>query len=150
MGRVSLEAKIHEEAKYLIAELDSIGGKPLDLALHTPKAVSNIISSIIYGSRFDYEDEVFKANVKALDQSVRKQSLVGMVQFLPFLEFLPKVLPIDKQLAKNVKMRDDYAEEQINTHKDTFDPECARDYIDAYMIHMNEMKRNGVDTTFSG
>ena len=40
--------------------MDNQEAKPFDPALLLPKAVSNIISSIIYGSRFDYEDPVFK------------------------------------------------------------------------------------------
>ena len=63
MGKVSLEAKIHEEASYLLAEVATENGRPFDVRKHLPKAVSNIICSIIYGSRFDYNDEVFKVNI---------------------------------------------------------------------------------------
>ena len=41
-------------------EIDKMNGKPFDPAPIIPKAVSNIVSSIIFGSRFDYEDPVFK------------------------------------------------------------------------------------------
>ncbi len=100
--------------------------------------------------RFDYQDEVFKANIDALDQSVRNQSLLGMIQFMPFLEFLPKIMPKDAMLLKNVKMRDDYALEQLQKHKDTFDADNPRDFIDAYLARMSKCKSKGEHTSFDG
>ncbi len=105
---------------------------------------------ICFHFRFDYQDEVFKANIDALDQSVRNQSLLSMIQFIPFLEFLPKIVPKDQMLMKNVKMRDDYAKEQLRKHQDTFDAENPRDFIDAYLARMTQSKRRGEATTFEG
>ena len=65
MGKVSLEAKIQEEATILLNMFSAENGKPFDVRKHLPKAVSNIICSIIYGSRFDYNDAVFQANIQA-------------------------------------------------------------------------------------
>ena len=150
MGKVSLEAKIHEEARILIAELANHDNAPIDVAKFVPKSVSNIICSIIYGTRFDYNDEYFQTALAALDQSSRKQTLIGMIQFFPLLEFLPKVLPKDKMLMKNVRMREDYAEQQIMSHRQTFDPANPRDFIDAYLERMLTLQRRGEPTSFEG
>lgn len=64
MGKVSLEAKIHEEASVLLGMFSAENEKPFDVRKHLPKAISNIICSIIYGSRFDYSDPVFQANIQ--------------------------------------------------------------------------------------
>ncbi len=64
MGKVSLEAKVHEETRILLEEIRKEDGRPFDVRNHLPKAVSNIICSIIYGSRFEYNDPVFEANIK--------------------------------------------------------------------------------------
>ena len=150
MGKISLESKILEEARTLIAELARHDSAPVDFGAYVPKTVSNIICSIIYGSRFDYNDDYFQAALAALDQSSRNQTLYGLIQFLPFLEFLPSVLPKDAMLMKNVRMREEYAEKQLREHRETFDPNNPRDFIDAYLSKMMLLRRRGDPTTFEG
>ena len=58
MGKVCLEPKLHEEARYFLTEVAQHAGKPFDVTGYLPKTVSNVICSIIYGARFDYNDEV--------------------------------------------------------------------------------------------
>ena len=87
---------------------------------------------------------------QALDYSVRNQSLLGLIQFLPFLEILPKLMRRDKELARNVKLRDDYATEQLDKHLGTFDVNNPRDFIDAYFSAMFQKCQKGERTTFEG
>ena len=81
---------------------------------------------------------------------MRNQSLLGMIQFLPFLEILPKLVRKDKELARNVKLRDDYATEQLDRHLETFDVDNPRDFIDAYFSAMSQKIQKGERTTFEG
>jgi len=57
MGKIVLETTVHTEVRYLLEELTAEEGRPFDPSECLPKAVSNIICSIIYGSRFEYTDE---------------------------------------------------------------------------------------------
>ena len=91
------------------------------------------------------------ALVEALDQSVRMQSMVEVVQFMPWLEPLPKLLlPRNKLLMHNVRMRDEYAAQQLAEHKRTINMEHPRDFIDAYLIAMHEKQLSKQPTTFDG
>lgn len=149
MGKSALESKIHEEARYLLAEIDNMNGRPFSIGNVVFKAVANMICSVIYGSRFEYNDKVFQANIGALEQSARAQSLLAVVNFLPFLEFLPKLLPKDKMLSRNVKLRDSYAAYQIASHLDSLDLEHPRDFIDAYLSAMHRKLETKTKTTFA-
>ena len=51
---------------------------------------------------------------------------------------------------KNVKLRDDYAAQQLETHKMTRNPEHPRDFIDAYLNAMFEKQKKGEHTYFDG
>ena len=93
---------------------------------------------------------VFTANLDALDSSFRKQTLMGLVNFLPILEFMPKLMKTDKILANNLKLRDDYAREQMKLHSETYDAENPRDYIDAYVSRMHQLQAEKKETTFEG
>ncbi len=88
--------------------------------------------------------------MQALDFSVRNQSLLGMIQFLPTLEILPKLMPTDKRLARNVEMRDEFASEQLKEHLESFDVDNPRDFIDAYFIAMSRKLQNQEHTTMEG
>ena len=59
-------------------------------------------------------------------------------------------MPTDKVLARNVKMRDDYATEQLDKHLETFDINNPRDFIDAYFSAMTRKIHQNEPTTFEG
>jgi len=59
MGKVVLQRSVHDEIGYLIRSLESVTScEPVDPGPWMSRAVANIICSIIYGTRFDYDDEV--------------------------------------------------------------------------------------------
>uniref|UniRef100_A0A667ZVR6 Cytochrome P450 2K1-like n=1 Tax=Myripristis murdjan TaxID=586833 RepID=A0A667ZVR6_9TELE len=60
MGKRSAEEKIIEECHHLIQEFTKHDGKAFDTTQPLNYATSNIISSIVYGSRFEYTDPQFK------------------------------------------------------------------------------------------
>ena len=73
-----------------------------------------------------------------------------MVNFLPILEILPKILPADKVLSRNIKLRDDYARAQMAQHAASYDQDHPRDYIDAYISKMQDARNKGLNTSFEG
>uniref|UniRef100_A0A673N5K4 Uncharacterized protein n=1 Tax=Sinocyclocheilus rhinocerous TaxID=307959 RepID=A0A673N5K4_9TELE len=56
MGKKRSEQIITEETQYLKEEFEEFEGKPFDTAQPVNLAVSNIISTIVYGSRFEYNN----------------------------------------------------------------------------------------------
>jgi cytochrome P450 family 2 subfamily J len=59
MGKVVLQQTVHDELGYLIRNLETVSDcGPVDPGTWLSRAVANIICSIIYGTRFDYDDEV--------------------------------------------------------------------------------------------
>ena len=63
-GKERLVAVINEESKFLIEEIN--GQKSFDPTDVFQKAVCNIISTLIFGNRFDYEDERFDVITEAI------------------------------------------------------------------------------------
>uniref|UniRef100_A0AAZ3SKN9 Uncharacterized protein n=1 Tax=Oncorhynchus tshawytscha TaxID=74940 RepID=A0AAZ3SKN9_ONCTS len=56
MGKKGSEEKILEEIHYLIEVLEKHEGKAFDTTQPLSYAVANVISNIVYGSRFEYSD----------------------------------------------------------------------------------------------
>ncbi|XP_053577678.1 cytochrome P450 2G1 isoform X2 [Bombina bombina] len=59
LGKRSIEERIQEECQFLIEELKTYKEKPFDPAIIISKAVSNVISSVVFGQRFEYDDTRF-------------------------------------------------------------------------------------------
>ncbi|XP_074855954.1 cytochrome P450 2H2-like isoform X3 [Carettochelys insculpta] len=59
MGKKSIELRIQEEARFLVERLRNTQGRPFDPAVFLSHAISNIICSVVFGDRFDYEDKKF-------------------------------------------------------------------------------------------
>ncbi|XP_019490488.1 PREDICTED: cytochrome P450 2A11-like isoform X2 [Hipposideros armiger] len=59
MGKGSIEERIQEEAGFLLEAFRDTHGAFIDPTFFLSRTVSNIISSIVFGDRFDYEDKEF-------------------------------------------------------------------------------------------
>ncbi|XP_056309094.1 cytochrome P450 2K1-like isoform X2 [Danio aesculapii] len=80
MGKRGSEEKITEEIHYLKGEFDKSEGKPFDTTQPVNYAVSNIISSIVYGSRFEYTDPRFTEMVDRANENVRVGGSFSMMK----------------------------------------------------------------------
>ncbi|KAL8219995.1 UNVERIFIED_CONTAM: hypothetical protein K2H54_037493 [Gekko kuhli] len=59
MGRRSIEERIQEEAHFLVEEFRKTNGSAFDPTFFLSRSVSNVICSIVFGQRFDYQDKDF-------------------------------------------------------------------------------------------
>ncbi|NXX15445.1 CP2H2 protein, partial [Podargus strigoides] len=116
---------------------------PTNFLVH---AVSNIICSVIFGDRFDYEDKKFVTLIDLLDENNRLQNSTYL-QACTLYNFLPTVMDLlpgpHKKVIKNAEKVDEFTLEIIAEHQKTMDPTCPRDFIDAFLNKMEQEKGNG-------
>ncbi|KAF4011048.1 hypothetical protein G4228_002655 [Cervus hanglu yarkandensis] len=74
MGKRSIEERIQEEAGFLLVELRKTKGARIEPTFFLSRTVSNVISSVVFGSRFDYEDEQFLKLLQMINQSFIEMS----------------------------------------------------------------------------
>lgn len=65
-GRPILEPRIKDEAAYLVEAIAKTNGEVFDPAIFLTNATANIISAMVFGRRFDYEDRDFVALLKTM------------------------------------------------------------------------------------
>ncbi|XP_007233157.3 cytochrome P450 2J5 isoform X2 [Astyanax mexicanus] len=70
LGKKSVEERVAEEARYLVEEMLKHEGKAFFPIHPIMNSVSNIICSIVFGDRFDYEDKRFAHLLKLLNEYV--------------------------------------------------------------------------------
>ncbi|CAM4614462.1 unnamed protein product, partial [Lepidochelys kempii] len=59
VGKRGIEERILEETRFLLEALRGMKGLPFDPTYFLSRTVSNVISSVVFGDRFDYEDKEF-------------------------------------------------------------------------------------------
>uniref|UniRef100_W5KHR1 Cytochrome P450 2C5-like n=1 Tax=Astyanax mexicanus TaxID=7994 RepID=W5KHR1_ASTMX len=146
LGKKTVEERVAEEARYLIKEMLKEEGKPFYPSHPIMNAVSNIICSIIFGDRFDYDDKRFAKLLDILNDNVRLvgSPLAQIFNLLPFMKHFPG--PHQKVWENDVALKE-FIFEVVEEHRKTLDQENLRDFIDAYLVEMMKQESNE-DSTF--
>ncbi|XP_063793846.1 cytochrome P450 2C23-like isoform X2 [Pseudophryne corroboree] len=141
MGKRSLESRVQEEAKCLAEEFKK-KGEPFDPTVLLSLAVSNVISSIVFDQRFDYEDNEFLSMLKLLQEAFR----IASSTWAQIFSLAPKLLMhfpgSHHKVLKNFDKLKEYVIGKVKLHERTLDKNCPRDFIDCFLIKMGQEKDN--------
>ncbi|XP_071143264.1 cytochrome P450 2B4-like [Mytilus edulis] len=130
VGKKSLEEKIQEEARFLVELLSKQNKKPFDVSKVFSKATSNIISSIIFGSRFDFNDPVFIRLLGNIDYLFKNNA--GVENMIPLLTYLNPFSKVPKIIKNRIEIQD-YIRSRIDDERRSFDPNNVRHFLDLYL-----------------
>ncbi|XP_038582467.1 cytochrome P450 2K1-like [Micropterus salmoides] len=143
MGKKTCEDKIIEECDYLVKVFKKYKGEAVDTTGPINYAVSNIICSIVYGSRFEYDDPEFTSMV---DRTSRNNQLLGTpsVQVYNLFPWIGKWFAgkkeFHKSFAANIKQN-----LQLFSHlKETLNPQMCRGFVDAFLVHKQNLEESGI------
>ncbi|XP_037331360.2 cytochrome P450 2K1-like [Pungitius pungitius] len=131
------EHKVLEECQYLIEVFEKQQGKPFYTEGPLSYATSNIVSAIVYGSRFEYNDPQFISMVKRSNETVR---IVGSTQIQVYNMF-PRLFSWTKERQLLVNNRTETVrdvKELIMHLKDTLNPQLCRGLVDCFLIRMQK------------
>ncbi|XP_077130968.1 cytochrome P450 2K1-like isoform X2 [Ranitomeya variabilis] len=137
MGKKSVEARIQDELMPLIESFRSQNGKPFNIHMVINSAVSNVICSIIFGKRFEYDDPAFQKLISMLDESAK---LVGTpkVMLYDYYPFLGSLLGLHKKLMQNnIELKSFISKCSMNRRLD-LDANDVTGYIDAYLLKQEQ------------
>nr|XP_034372679.1 cytochrome P450 2D3 isoform X2 [Arvicanthis niloticus] len=115
-------------------------GSPLNPYILLNKAVCNVIASLIYARRFEYEDPNFIKTLKILKDNMGENTglIPEVLNTFPILLRIPgladKVFPGQKTFVTMV-------DKLVTEHKRTWDPDQPpRDLTDAFLAEMEKAK----------
>uniref|UniRef100_A0A8C4RDZ4 Cytochrome P450 n=1 Tax=Erpetoichthys calabaricus TaxID=27687 RepID=A0A8C4RDZ4_ERPCA len=139
MGKRSIEEWIQEEAKHLTEEFRKTKGSPCDPTIFLSRAVSNVICSIVFGQRFDYQDKKFINLVSLVNENLRLvASPIGFLYgtFPVFTKLIPG--PFNKMLTCLNELKQ-FTSAMIAKHKASLVSDSPRDFIDSFLIKMKQV-----------
>ncbi|KAM6441331.1 cytochrome P450 2U1 [Liasis olivaceus] len=149
LGKHNLEPKIIEEFKYVKEEILKHGKEQFNPFPIIGNAVSNVICSMAFGRRFDYDDAQFKRMLRlmshALEISLNSQIL--LVNISPWLYYLP--FGPFRELRQSVLDITDFLKNIIRQHRESLDAQYPRDFIDMYLLHSDEEKKINGESSFN-
>ncbi|XP_048413320.2 cytochrome P450 2D3-like isoform X1 [Stegostoma tigrinum] len=141
LGKRSLETRINAEAEFLNKEFENAKGLPFDPHISLNHATSNIICSIVFGERFDYQDEKFHKFLHYVGESfVLEGGFWGQVlTSFPFIRNFPGP---HQKIFKNQQLIIQFIQNLITKHEEIWPPDETRDFVDAFLNEQEKMKHD--------
>ncbi|KAM4641737.1 cytochrome P450 2G1-like [Discoglossus pictus] len=147
MGKRSIEERIQEEAHFLMEELRKTNRQPVDPTFYFSQAVSNVICSVVFGDRFEYEDKEFLRLLGLIHEVFRGVSSIWGQMYNVYPKVVGKLPGPHNKLYRAVDGIHAYITERVKSHLETLDPSSPRDFIDSFLIKM-EQGKDVPDTEF--
>ncbi|XP_057678890.1 cytochrome P450 2K1-like isoform X1 [Corythoichthys intestinalis] len=143
MGKKACEDKIIEESQHLLEVFRNFRGEAFDTQQAVNYAVSNIICSLVFGSRFQYDDPAFRAMVWRTGRGI--QIVSGpTLQLYNMYPWLGKWISWAREELRQMGMANrKQATELIRSLKDTLDPRSSRGFVDAFLIRQQQLEDSG-------
>ncbi|XP_044518576.1 cytochrome P450 2C42-like isoform X2 [Gracilinanus agilis] len=141
MGKKSIEENVQEGAKLLVEAIKQTKGLPCDPTFILGCAPCNVICSLIFQKHFDYNDPKFLYLMKLLDDDLKLLSSPWIQvynNFSPLIHYLPG---LHHKLFKITNLQKKFILEEVKEHQKRLDPNNVRDFIDCFLIKMEQEKQ---------
>ncbi|XP_060042245.1 cytochrome P450 2U1 isoform X2 [Erinaceus europaeus] len=138
LGQLSLEPRILEELDQVRAAVRELGPRPFSPSGLLSRAVSNVICSLCFGRRFDATHHEFEAMLGLMARALELclDARVQLVNICPWLYHLP--LGPCWELRNIRDAITAFLGRIIQDHRRALDPHRPRDFVDMYLVHMEE------------
>ncbi|XP_039638088.1 cytochrome P450 2K1-like [Perca fluviatilis] len=143
MGKKASEDKIIDECDHLIGVLKKFKGEAFDTTLPIHYAVSNIICSIVYGSRFEYDDPEFTSLVESISARVNLSvsSSIQVYNMFPwFCKWTANRRSFLRLGADSIRQNS----QLFSRLKETLNPQMCRGFVDAFLVQKQKLEKSGI------
>ncbi|XP_058386952.1 cytochrome P450 2B11-like [Diceros bicornis minor] len=138
MGKRSMVERIKDEAQCLVDELQKSEGAYLDPTFLFHTITANVICSIVFGERFNYQDTKFLRLLNLLHEILNILSSFYS-QVFELLSGILKHFPgTHTRLYRNIQELEEFVTENIERHRKMLDPSAPKDFIDSFLLRIDK------------
>ncbi|XP_076002149.1 cytochrome P450 2Y3 [Genypterus blacodes] len=142
MGRKGMEQWIQEESKHLEERVNAFKGLPFEPSLIMSRTVSNVICCMVFGQRFTDEDQQFCRLLNIISEVLRFGSSPRGQMFNVFPWLMERLPGHHHTVFAQIEEIREFIKMKIQEHQDTIDYSSPRDYIDCFLMRMDQEKNN--------
>ncbi|XP_054974987.1 cytochrome P450 2C19-like isoform X1 [Sorex araneus] len=142
MGKRSIENRVQEEAHCLVEELRKTNASPCDPTFILGCAPCNVICSVIFQHRFDYRDPHFLSLMEKFNENFRILNSLWLQLCNTFPVLIDYFPGSHNKVIKNTEFFKNYVLEKTKEHQASLDTNNPRDFIDCFLIKMQEEKHD--------
>ncbi|XP_064633681.1 cytochrome P450 2F3-like [Lineus longissimus] len=146
MGKNGMEEKILDEIGHFLQEVEHRQGAPFDIRDLLSASVSNVISCVVFGHRFKYDDKAFVDLLSRFDENMKYGGALNPVNILPALRHLPGDRWHFHLMLHNVRRVQKFVQTEIDQHRETFEEGNQRDFIDIYLEELKQSKERAAES----
>ncbi|XP_060110157.1 cytochrome P450 2J6-like isoform X1 [Heteronotia binoei] len=142
LGKKSVEERILDESAYLMQSFEERMKEPFDPFCFIDNAVTNIISTLLFGKRFGYDDNSLRNTLDLVHENMKLSAgfWAQLYNAVPLVRGLP--LP-HRRLLRNADKVIAFFLKELEEHKETLVPGEHRDYVDAYLEEIQKSENKG-------
>ncbi|XP_019623532.1 PREDICTED: cytochrome P450 2U1-like [Branchiostoma belcheri] len=141
VGTGSIDEKIREEANCLRNRMTEYDGRPFDVSNDLTVAAGNVICSMTFGKRYDYEDETFRELGKAIANVMAELAAGQIFSVFPFLRFVPGINRTCREVLKQNSKIHRVLWDEIARHRENLDRENPRDFLDFCLLEVEKQEK---------
>ncbi|XP_066575883.1 cytochrome P450 17A2 [Amia ocellicauda] len=130
-GTSKLQSIVCEEASHLCSAFLERAGEPLDPESALTRAVTNIVCTLVFSSRYQPQDPEFHTVMEYNSGIVQTIARGNLVDIFPWLKIFPN--RDLKKLKACIQVRDELLGRKLQEHKESYSPEDMRDLMDALL-----------------
>ncbi|XP_051947975.1 cytochrome P450 2J4-like isoform X1 [Xyrauchen texanus] len=147
VGKKTLENSILQECNIVCDSLQTKQGLPFNPHHILAYAVGNVICSLVFGYKFDYNNHHFHQLLQYSDD-IFKLPVNNWGRLYNEFPTLMSLLPGKHQTAfANLSKLKLFFQEEIRKHKEDRNPSNPRDYIDCYLEEIEKSKDSAAEFT---
>ncbi|XP_075771702.1 cytochrome P450 2A13-like [Pelodiscus sinensis] len=142
VGKRGIEERILEEVHFLQEALRGTKGLPFDPTYFLSRSVSNVISSVVFGDRFDYEDKEFLSLLYMITESFRFTATAWGQLYEMFSGTMCYLPGPQREAFKQLAGLEQFIERKVKANLESLDPSAPRDFIDCFLTKMQQEQEN--------
>ncbi|XP_060222478.1 cytochrome P450 2A1 isoform X2 [Meriones unguiculatus] len=141
-GKRGIEERIIEETSFLIQAFRDTDGACIDPTFFMSRTVSNVISSLVFGDRFEYDNEEFLSLLGMMMRSFQFTATSAGQLYDMFHSVMRYMPGPQQQIIKYTQELEEFMIRKVKQNQSTLNLNSPWNFIDSVLIHMQEEKKD--------